>query len=161
MNNSTTIYVVHDEPIGRSADNYIARIDLAAYGLKGQVEQVWLRKGDDDTYEVRCIPFCAYGLAYLDLVRLGDGGVYVTSIVKRSGNRVFRILLSVSSDVDSMRCSIEEKLSDLGLMREWNKSRHVAIDVPPGADVSALMRVLDQGAREGRIVYEWGDVVGF
>ena len=55
--------VVHDDPVGRSETNWIARIALEPFGFEGLWEQVWLRRTRDDLAEMCCIPLRAYGVA--------------------------------------------------------------------------------------------------
>jgi hypothetical protein len=38
------VWVVHDDPVIRERENYIANVNLNAYGLDGQYEQLWLRR---------------------------------------------------------------------------------------------------------------------
>ncbi|MFF5232734.1 hypothetical protein [Dactylosporangium sp. NPDC000521] len=41
------IYVVHPDPVARGRENYIAHADLGAFGLPGQLEQLWLKPLED------------------------------------------------------------------------------------------------------------------
>jgi hypothetical protein len=86
-------FIVHDNPVGRTDRNYIARADLGPFGLDGQMEQLWLRPLDDGTFAIACIPFRTYGLALGDRVRLSGEGTQVAEVLTASGHRVLRMLL--------------------------------------------------------------------
>lgn len=51
-----TEFIVHDDPVGRAASNYIAHADLAPFGLDGQMEQLWLKPLNDGTFAIAAYP---------------------------------------------------------------------------------------------------------
>jgi hypothetical protein len=154
------VFVAHEDPVGRTRNSYMVRVDLAPYGLDGQVEQLWPRIFDGGGYEVACIPFCVFGLAYRDRVVLDPTGHYVGEVIAPSGHRVLRALLvggSAEHEVGARRERLERTIAGLGLLREWHGSRHIAVDVPVGADVAPLELLLAEEAEAGALYYEWGD----
>ncbi|QSB13577.1 DUF4265 domain-containing protein [Natronosporangium hydrolyticum] len=131
---SVAKYIVHESPVGRASSNYLVMVDLEAYGFAGTLEQIWLRPLDSKAYEVSCIPFRVYGLALNDVVELDADGKKVVGVVRRSGHRVFRVLLTPLlsvSKLDEVRNSVTGAIIDDALKAEWSGDRHVAVDVPP------------------------------
>ena len=154
------VFVTHENPLGREAPYYMARVDLAYAGLAGQVEQLWLNEVGDGTLQIACIPFCAYGLAYRDIVRLDSVGVNVRELVRPSGHRALRSLLSIDMDADTLRqtrAALIQVADKLAIAAEWHGDRYVAFDVPPTADPTQLVLTLDLLAGEGRAHHEWSD----
>jgi hypothetical protein len=155
-------FIVHDEPALRSESDYIARIDLAPFGLVGQVEQVWLRRTQGGEATLCCIPFRAYGLALRDTVRISTESA-VVALIGCSGNRTLRALISdVGAErVRTMKTEIDARIARTGLLYEWSGDRHVAIDVPSGADAETIVDYFDVEESKGSLNCEWGDVEEF
>jgi Domain of unknown function (DUF4265) len=163
MADSDIVYVVHDDPVRRERRNYLVQVDLAPFDLDGQSEQLWLVPLDNGLYQVSCIPFCVEGLAFGDTVRL-DEDRSIQEIVTPSGHRVLRALavqFEGEPRVDEIVATIKATVTELGLLSEWRRDRHVAIDVPPGVPADRLLDLLEQ-ARAGELFeYEWADVGEF
>jgi uncharacterized protein DUF4265 len=156
-------FIVHDAPALRGASNYVARIDLAPFGFDGQIEQVWLqRTGDDCEAMLCCIPFRAYGLALRDRVRISADST-VIELVRRSGNRAMRALLADlgAEQIRTVKAEIDARITRAGLLFEWSGGRHVAIDVPPGANADSIMDYFDIQEDADRLHWEWSDVARF
>ncbi|MFF7157948.1 DUF4265 domain-containing protein [Streptomyces sp. NPDC008139] len=156
-------YIVHEDPVGRAESNYIAQADLAPFGLDGQIEQLWFRPKEDGTYAVTCIPFMTYGLALGDRVRLSPAN-RVVEVAQTSGHRVLRTLLEPSADAERLGRSIghiKNSIKESGLLSEWHGERFVAIDVPPGTDMSPLFALLQREVDEGGAFWEWADATPF
>ncbi|MEU9383853.1 DUF4265 domain-containing protein [Streptomyces sp. NPDC048279] len=156
-------YIVHQDPVGRAESNYIAQVDLAAFDLDGQIEQLWLLPEEHGTYAVACIPFTTYGLALGDRVRLSPGN-RVVDVVQTSGHRVLRTLLSPSADAERLGRSIDlikNAVRESGLLSEWHGERFVAIDVPPGTDMSLPFALLQREVHEAGAFWEWADAMPF
>jgi hypothetical protein len=56
-------YVVHELPVGRSNQNYIAMTDLRPFGFRNLMEQLWLTHLGENRYQVAppcrtCLLFC-------------------------------------------------------------------------------------------------------
>ena len=100
-------YIVHPDPVERRDTNHIAHVDLAPFGLAGQLEQVWLHDLGDGTYALACIPFMAYGLAAGDVVRLSDDG-RVAALVEARGRRVLRLMLVDNADQECLGRAVSE-----------------------------------------------------
>jgi hypothetical protein len=157
------VWVVHDDPVIRERENYIANVDLSAYGLDGQFEQLWLRPIGSGVYELTCIPFCVYGLAFLDRVTLTDDGHSVCRILEPSGRRVLRILLmeEYGDRLPAVLDGIASIVSSLKLHSEWRGGRHVAIDVVGAVALDGLFRMLEHDGAAQNAFWEWGDAAPF
>ncbi|MFD4941402.1 DUF4265 domain-containing protein [Streptomyces sp. NPDC058239] len=159
---SQVSFIVHDEPVIRPDQAYIAVADLAPFGFPGQMEQIWLRPLGDKKYEVCCLPFRVYGLAMGDVVSLDAEARNVNGIVRHSGNRVFRIFFPHSIPLErfiSAKESVISAICDADLQAEWSGDRHVAINIPVGGSVARVWEVVRE--LEGVAVWEWSDVEEF
>lgn len=99
-----------------------------------------------------------------DVVRISPDGSTAVEVVERSGSRVLRAFLVPELYVEQVRpeiAGIGAIAGGLNLLSEWSGGRHVAIDVPDGADPAALLDYLEAGERDGRLDWEWGDAVSF
>ncbi|WP_416903544.1 DUF4265 domain-containing protein [Micromonospora echinospora] len=157
------VYINHLDPLGKNAPYQIAMVDLTYAGLPGQVEQLCLNSLDDRRFRIACIPFCAYGLAYLDEVVLDPEGVFVQNLVAFSGNRVLRALVHEGGgdSADEVCGSIKSVAADLGLGVEMHGERFLAFDIPRDVDVRQLVDVMASWASRGALNFEWSDVRSF
>lgn len=157
------VWVVHDHPVIREPENYLVNVDLSVYGLDGQREQLWLRPIGSSVYEVTCIPFCVYGLAFLDRVTLTVDGTSVRHLLEPSGRRVLRILLmeSYGERLPAVRDGIISIVSSLNLHSEWRAGRHVAIDVTRDVPLDGLFHMLANDVAAQHAHWEWGDALAF
>ncbi len=156
-------FVVHEQPVGRTSTNYIARADLAPFDLDGQVEQIWLKAVNDGSYEVACIPFSAYGIALGDVVVLNDDD-YVIEVVRNSWHRTLRLLFTPDlppADLQKATDEIKTEIIAADLLSEWNGARLVAVDVPPDAEPSKLFAVMEAAVNTGHAFWEWADARPF
>src|SRR5690606_9205661 len=91
--------VTHDMPAtDLSKAHYLAYVGLEPYGLRGQVEQLWLSRPVADReassrFVVSCIPFCAYGISRGDVIELGAKSSAVARVVRPSGRTALRLLI--------------------------------------------------------------------
>lgn len=154
-------FIVHESPARRGDSNYVARVDLAPFGLEGEMEQLWLRNLGDGQFSVCCIPFRAYGLALDDVVGLSADGTTITRLVRRSGRRALRILFIAFPDLADVLEQIGSEVLRLGLMSELSGDRHIAIDVPPEEGVTRIMEIAQRGEASSTAYWEWADAVPF
>jgi hypothetical protein len=153
--------ITHEAPVRRDESNYIARVDLAKFDLEGEAEQVWLQGVGEGRFKLCCIPFRAYGLSLGDEVGLSADGVTVVQVYAKSGNRTMRALLMPGSDAREIVEKICENISQLRLESEWSGDRHVAVNIPEGVDLSKLIELADKYESDGRLYWEWSDVMPF
>ncbi|MFI5676912.1 DUF4265 domain-containing protein [Streptomyces cellulosae] len=135
----------------------MAMVDLAPFGFDDEQEQMWLRPLAEDRFEVCCIPFRVYGMALGDAVRL-HGGRFVENVVASSGRLVFRVFFAEPrppvTGGDS-RDALREAISSGGFLAEWSGDRHVAVDIPEGADPSRLFSSVEQEVQNESAFWEW------
>ncbi|WP_405608190.1 DUF4265 domain-containing protein [Streptomyces sp. NBC_01508] len=159
---SQVSFIVHDKPAIRPEPAHIAMVDLAPFGFRGQMEQIWLRPLGGGRYEVCCLPFRVYGLVMGDIVSLDTEARVITEIVQSSGNRLFRVFFPPSIPPGRFFAAKESLVSavrDADLKVEWSGDRHVAIDIPLGGSVARVWEVVRE--LEGVAVWEWSDVEEF
>jgi Domain of unknown function (DUF4265) len=152
-------YVMHEAPAWRPAEGYIAMVDLTSFGFPGLNEQIWLKQVGEARYEVRCVPFRAYGIALGDEVELHDGRS-ISRVVQSSGRRVLRIFFTnprPSENGDDARGALTREVDSAGLLSEWSGDRHVAIDVPAGATMQGVYDSVTREIEIGSAVWEWAD----
>jgi len=154
------VYIMHDNPTGRQAPYYIAQVDLGYTELHDQVEQLWLNELGDDLFRVACIPFMAFGMAYLDIVTLDPGTGYVNSVHEKSGHRALRTLVEEDPEFEAQG-RLESLARQMGVAYEVHRGRFLAFDIAPGTDPTPLTRELDTLEAAGRLEWEWSDVSPF
>jgi hypothetical protein len=123
--------------------------------MKG--ESMWARPLANDHYEIRNVPFCAYGLNFGDVVLATASGPglkpEIRSVARRSGNRTLR--LNFDATVERARqIVVLNSLVARGVTVERANDRFVCLDVPPGADYQAVQALLADQEAEGMLEYE-------
>lgn len=125
--------ITHDFPVWRKKANFILALNLAGPDVpkEWKWEQIWARKIEDNTFEVCCIPFFAYGLALGDLVNTHtlNGKQYVINeVIERMEHSTFRVWFLeiekwsfVIKNIQKLGCLVEIR---------WEKSKLIAIDAP-------------------------------
>jgi uncharacterized protein DUF4265 len=123
--------------------------------LKG--EAIWAQDLGDDLYEIRNVPFCAYGLNYLDVVRATADGPdlkpEIQEVVRRSGHRTLRIMFKEGLSEDAQARSLAD-LASLDTSYERFDDRYVCLDVHPTADYGVVRDHLDEMERASVLDYE-------
>lgn len=106
-------------------------------------------------YVVENIPFYVRGIASGDIVSAveSDGFLEFNQVIERSGHGTVRILVNNVDDVSSVRAHL------LGLGAESEVSNIdtlFAVDIPPDADVNAILEYLRRGEKLEVFAYEEG-----
>ncbi len=131
-------------------------VDLPNHGAVGG-EALWARALGDDLYEIHNVPFYAYDLNYLDVVRATasapDKKPEVKAVVERSGHTTHRLMF-MSSVPEDERYSRLESLEDFGLTFEGLNDAYFALDFDPEADFDAIYARLDEWVEQGVADYE-------
>lgn len=88
----------------------------------------------------------------------------VSEVVGSSSHRVLRMLLmpvpnpkQLTETMDRIRTAIDAA----GLLSEWSGDRHVAVDIPPEAELSMLFDIMQREVSEGGAFWEWADAMAF
>jgi hypothetical protein len=130
-------------------------------------ESMWAepiaQTAEGGAYRLMNSPFYAFGVSFLDTVhaaRNSEGALQFDRVIKRSGHSTFMLLVPQNSLHFG---SYWKKLEELGCSYEWgheNTSRGeellYSVDVPDAANLTAVLRVLEQGAKEGVWDYQEG-----
>jgi hypothetical protein len=121
------------------------------------VETLWAAPLGDGRYQLRNVPFLAYGFSEDDVVNAADNGdrLMVADVAERSGHSTYRIFLRQPTD-EAAFAPLWKPLADLGCTYERANTRLIAIDVPPNADVYAVYEVLEQGEQAKTWEFEEG-----
>lgn len=153
-------YVTHSDPVWRGTENHIAMVDLTPFDMANTLEQLWLKRVDEGSYVVCCIPFWAYGISLGDIVRL-RGEEFVASVVKSSGRRTLRVLFPDSSEVSRLTEVVQGKIQQVDALSEWDGARYVVVDVADMVAASPLLDFLEDVVKKGLVFWEWSDAKPF
>jgi hypothetical protein len=149
----------HANPVGRDRANDIVSLDLAGHGMPGKYEQMWTRAdGGKRFFELCCIPFFAYGESLGDVLEI-DTATGTHQIHAKCGHRTIRFAFLDDRAAHAEHVALHQSVtSDLGCQVEFRAGNHyAAIDLPPGADASAVIAVLARLANVGALAWEWAD----
>ncbi|HEU4386019.1 MAG TPA: DUF4265 domain-containing protein [Anaeromyxobacteraceae bacterium] len=125
--------------------------------LPMRAESMWAQQVGADLFVLRNSPFHADGVSFLDTVRAELRGPewFFVAVHARSGHSTYRVFLSDRSMREPWE-RVYAPLKRLGCSIEGADERWCAVDVPPAADVQAVLMELRRGEREGRWEYEEG-----
>jgi hypothetical protein len=120
-------------------------------------ESLWARRIGMHLFEIRNVPFFAYGLNYLDVVVATSDAPELKPTVRRvetpSGHQTLRVIFS--EDVPKAKQLVHlAPLSDLYATLERANNRHLAIDITPKGDVDTVRAFLDGLETIGALEYE-------
>src|SRR5687767_7666132 len=112
-------------------------------------EAMWAKPLGGDLYELRNVPFHAYDLNFLDVVRAveqrPDLKPSIESVVRRSGHRTIWITFAESVDPDTAK-ALATELNEWRAYFEGKDSRYFAIDVEPEGTMSGLWSTSKSGS---------------
>ena len=131
-------------------------VDLPNHWATGG-ESMWAAKVGPDLYEIRNVPFHAYGLNYCDVVRAvereADQKPEILSLVKPGGHRTLRAIFKDHVPVAD-RGPLLAELKPLCASYENADDIQFAIDVEPDGDYAAVCDQLFQWEKSGLLEYE-------
>lgn len=126
-----------------------------------EAESFWAKHLGGDLYRLENVPFYAYGLNYLDVVRAiaenPDTGPEVKEVVEQSGHRTMRVLFFNRLPEPEQTPHLDPLLQ-LGVTIERANNIMLALDIPPGIELNAIRAPLERLAAEGLIDYETCEV---
>ncbi len=122
-----------------------------------KTESLWAEPVGEDLYCLRNVPFLAFGFSEQDVITAKqiDGVLTVTGVAARSGHSTYRLVLPEDTSEDQF-LKDWVPLRKLGCTYERATRRFVAIDVPPGADIYAVYKALEEGEADRRWEFEEG-----
>ena len=126
------------------------------------VESLWAEPVADDVVRLTNVPWFARGVASGDLIRVerdDDGVLWAAEHLEWSGNCTIRVVPSATGPLRGSRQRVLDTFQPFGVTGEGiQQFGLVALEVPPGADLAGVQRVLRAGARDGWWDYEEGCV---
>lgn len=135
------------------------RLERSAGEPGPEEDAVWAEPLGSERFRIESCPFFAYGLSRNDVVRaVGDAGPVLGDVLEKSGHRTLRFALDPQVDLrDAAVQRLLERLGDAGCTHELLRPRFVSIDVPPEVDEAVVAQVLQEGAAQGTLAWEWAD----
>jgi hypothetical protein len=135
------------------------RVDLPNHPLVTG-ETLWGKHLRDDLYEIRNVPFHAYGLNFCDVVETvaqaaGEPRL-VRRVHRRSGHRTLRVTFTEEALLEERVPSLM-KLRPLGGTFEGASQAYFAIDVEPEGDYLAICHQLEELRDQGLLSFETGE----
>ena len=135
----------------------LVKISFAGLHLRDTgvgTESVWAEPLGDDRYRIRNSPFYAYGFSFLDVVHAHLGSdeasfPIVTEAIVRSGHSTYRLALRAAVHHNEQFQRAWAPLQAAGCTFEASGDRLLAVDVPPGADIFTVYRLLEEGENAG------------
>jgi hypothetical protein len=142
-----------------SGDLVKVHIDLAGHPETGG-ESMWAKPLGGDLYELRNVPFFAYHLNWLDVVRAvepdPDSKPEIEEVVRRSGHRT--IWVTFSDALPPVECStLLKQLNQWEASFEGATPTYFAVDVEPHGDWDQVVSQLGAWAAEGILAYRLAD----
>jgi hypothetical protein len=115
------------------------------------VETLWAERVGPDPYQLDNSPSWAYGVSWLDVVEAHpdkDGQLAFTRVIETSGHRTVRVIFAPGIDANPEGQAIVDELVRLGCTYEGMNPGYIAIDLPPGVELTMVAGYLTgQGAR--------------
>ncbi|MGI8544953.1 MAG: DUF4265 domain-containing protein [Aridibacter sp.] len=110
-------------------------------------ESMWAKTLGNDLYEIRNIPFYAYGLNFLDKVKVDSSDEnhkpIVLEIVELSGFKTLRLAFDDDFDEVSQNKLFDE-LKQFNVEVERDTVSHVALSIEPESDYDAIYDKLSE-----------------
>jgi len=121
-------------------------VKVRLQGPDEEIETLWARPLGDQLFELANTPWYAFGLSWHDViearVQTPEGFPEFVRVARKSGHRTVRVILSPPADVSAESQSVLDGLRALGCGYEGMRSRFIAVNVPPGADLMAVRQFL-------------------
>lgn len=112
-------------------------------------ESLWSKKLSEAEYQIDSVPFCAYGLSYMDIVTVekSKGGELLFKEIKNHcGHSTYRFFLNKGVQEKTFT-DYWKSLEKLGCTYEKGYGSLYAIDVPPDSDIQKVYQVLEEGEK--------------
>lgn len=136
-------------------------VDLPGHWAGFGGESVWAEPLGEDRYRLENVLFYAYGLNYHDVVLAKsptpDRKPEVISVVEASGHETLRVLFKGDPPEHEQTPYLDE-IRSFGVDIERSSSIHLALDIPPSSDLSAVRDRLDEWTERGIVEYETCEV---
>ena len=117
--------------------------NLVKIGIRdgdGDVETPWAQRLGNNLFRLDNIPFFAYRISADDIVEAfpeADGFLMFRRVVKKSGNRTLRMILTEPVDIEPGPTLLAE-LKRLGCTFEGATEKLICVNIPPSACLSEV-----------------------
>jgi hypothetical protein len=132
------------------------RVDLPNHPMVTG-ETLWAKHLRDNLYEIRNVPFHAYGLNFRDVVETTvespDEPPVIVRVRRRSGHQTLRVCFTEESLLEERIPSLMS-LHAAGATFEGASQSYFAIDVEPGGDLLAVRDQLREWQDQGLLTFE-------
>ena len=145
---------VHENPVWRDRSDFIIRTYLEDNEGRSEWEQLWVRRVDERTFSLCCIPFFAYDLALGDEVET-DANYAVQGVVRASGQFTFRVWFGDSAK-PAIKDEVSRQLEAAGALFEWSSANLLAISAKDDDQAQAVADYLNARQNFGDLTYETG-----
>ena len=115
-------------------------VKIAFRDAAGDVETLWAFDLGDRTFKLDSTPWYQYDVSYQDIVSASpveDGMMFFDKVIAKSGYRTLRVRSN-----EPVPSTLLEGLRSLGCSYEGANPKFIAVDVPPGIDLSAPVNLL-------------------
>jgi hypothetical protein len=135
----------HPNPIRRTSPIFMLRVPVDILDASDCYEQLWTKRLADDEFQVTCIPFFVYDIAYGDVLHADPStGYALPSVVRHSGNGLLRVAVVNPDDVEYVHQIVHDLLERLGYLYEWHRPGYVAINLDAGRSHDPLTKPLEE-----------------
>jgi len=120
-------------------------------------ESLWATELGNDLYRLENVPFHAYGLNFLDVVRAtpdsDDTIPEIREVVEPSGRKTVRVMFEDAVDRER-QAELLDGLAEFEASYERADGRLVAIDIKPEGSLQAVFDRLEVYAEDGLLDFE-------
>ena len=131
-------------------------IDLPNHWAIGG-ESFWATHLGGDRYRLENVPFYAYGLNFLDIVRATPDSEEtipeIREVVRRSGRKTIRVMFEETVDRER-QAKLLDSLSEFEANYERADACLVAIDIKPEGSMQAVFDKLEAYEKDGLLDFE-------
>lgn len=131
-------------------------IDLPNHWAIGG-ESFWATNLGNDRYRLENVPFYAYGLNFLDIVRATPDSEEtipeIREVVRRSGRKTIRVMFKEAVDRER-QAELLNTLSEFKTSYERADAHLVAIDIKPEGSMQAVFDKLEAYEKDGLLDFE-------
>ena len=113
------------------------------------IETLWADPVGPDLYQLDNSPFWGYGVSWRDVVEAhpdANGQLRVSRVVEKSGHKTVRVIFDPGVDESPENRAILDGVVALGASYEGMNPRYLAIDIPPGIELTRIAEFLTQHA---------------
>lgn len=131
-------------------------VDLPNHWATGG-ESMWAKPLGNDLYQIQNIPFYAYGLNYLDIVKVDSSDEtikpVVLEVVEPSGFMTLRIVFMDGFE-EQAQSELFNELNQFKVEIERDNENYVALSIEPEGDYEAVYEKLSEFEIKGVLEFE-------